>query len=78
MPLESTRAFENIAFPAVSEHHITAGIGINFTKQFAINIGGMYSPPAKMTGSNMMQQGIVSYETEMSQYSVDMGVTYTF
>jgi long-chain fatty acid transport protein len=78
MPLSSDRAFENMAFPAVSEHHITAGIGINLTKQFTLNIGGMYSPPAKISGSNMMQQGIVSYETEMSQYSIDMGVTYTF
>jgi long-chain fatty acid transport protein len=78
MPLNSDRAFENMAFPAVSEHHFTAGIGINFNKQFALNIGGMYSPPAKISGSNMMQQGIVSYETEMSQYSIDMGVTYTF
>jgi long-chain fatty acid transport protein len=77
MPLESTRAFENIAFPAVSEHHITAGIGVNLNKQLTLNIGGMYSPPAKMTGSNM-SQGISSYETEMSQYSIDMGVAYTF
>jgi long-chain fatty acid transport protein len=78
MPLNSDRAFENIAFPAVSEHHFTAGIGVNFTKQFTLNIGGMYSPPAKLTGSNMTEQGIVSYETQMSQYSIDMGLTYTF
>lgn len=77
MPLNSDRAFENIAFPAVSEHHFTAGIGINFTKQFTLNIGGMYSPPAKLTGSNTAQ-GISSYETQMSQYSIDMGLTYTF
>jgi len=77
MPLNSDRAFENMAFPAVSEHHITAGLGINFTKQFTLNIGGMYSPSAKLTGSNM-SQGISSYETEMSQYSLDMGVTYIF
>ena len=76
-PLNSERAFENIVFPAVSEHHITAGIGINFNKQFTLNIGGMYSPPAKISGSNMAQS-ISSYETEMSQYSIDMGVTYTF
>lgn len=78
MPLNSDRAFENMAFPAVSEHHITAGLGINFNKQFTLNIGGMYSPPAKISGSNMIEQGIVSYETEMSQYSLDMGVTYIF
>jgi long-chain fatty acid transport protein len=77
MPLNSDRAFENIAFPAVSEHHITAGIGINFNKQLTLNIGGMYSPTAKISGSNSAQF-ISSYETEMSQYSVDMGVAYTF
>jgi long-chain fatty acid transport protein len=77
MPLDSNRAFENIAFPAVSEHHFTAGMGINFNKQFTLNIGGMYSPSAKIDGSNMTQ-GISSYDTEMSQYSLDMGVTYTF
>jgi Long-chain fatty acid transport protein len=77
MPLNSDRAFENIAFPAVSEHHFTAGIGINLTKQFTLNIGGMYSPSAKLSGSNP-GQGISSYETEMSQYSIDMGITYIF
>ena len=77
MPLNSDRAFENIAFPAVSEHHFTAGMGINLTKQFTLNFGGMYSPSAKLTGSNPAQ-GITSYETEMSQYSIDMGITYTF
>ena len=77
MPLNSLRAFENIAFPAVSEHHITAGVGINFTKQLTLNIGGMYSPAAKLSGSNMMQ-GIYSYETQMSQYAFDMGLSYTF
>jgi long-chain fatty acid transport protein len=86
MPLNSDRAFENIAFPAVSEHHITAGLGINLTKQLTLNIGGMYSPTAKLTGYNSGSpmpptptgQGISSYETEMSQYSLDMGLAYIF
>lgn len=78
MPLNSDRAFENMAFPAVSEHHITAGIGLNLTKNLTVNLGGMYSPPAKITGANLMQQGIVSYETEMSQYSIDTGISYSF
>ncbi len=77
MPLNSIRAFENIAFPAVSEHHITAGVGINFTERFSLNIGGTYSPAAKISGTNIMQ-GIVSYEAQMSQLAFDMGLTYTF
>lgn len=77
MPLNGDRAFENIAFPAVSEHHFTAGMGINFNKNFTLNIGGMYSPAAKISGSNAAQM-ISSYEAEMSQYSLDMGIAYTF
>ena len=52
MPLDSGRAFENIAFPAVSEQHFTAGLGLNLTKKLTLNIGGMYSPTVKLTGSN--------------------------
>jgi hypothetical protein len=36
-----------MAFPAVAEHHITAGVGINLTDYFTINIGGTYSPAAE-------------------------------
>lgn len=82
MPLNSDRAFENLAFPAVAEHHFTAGIGLNFTKNLTLNIGGTYSPEAKLTGSNSAYppsgQAISSYETKMSQYSLEMGLAYTF
>jgi long-chain fatty acid transport protein len=82
MPLDSGRAFENIAFPAISEHHFTAGLGINLTNKLVLNIGGMYSPTAKLTGSNAgyppAGQAIANYDTEMSQYSIDMGLAYTF
>ncbi|MGP8153792.1 MAG: OmpP1/FadL family transporter [Smithella sp.] len=82
MPLDSGRAFENIAFPAVSEQHFTAGLGLNITKNLTLNIGGMYSPTVKLNGSNAgyppAGQAIANYETEMSQYSIDMGLAYTF
>jgi long-chain fatty acid transport protein len=77
MPLNSDRAFENIVFPAIVEQHITAGIGVHLTKQFTLNLGFMYAPEVKITGSNL-SQGIVSYETKMSQYSLDLGISYTF
>ncbi len=78
MPLNKDRAFENIAFPAVSEHHITAGVGIHFRENFAVNIGGMYSPESSLKGKNPTEQFISSYETSMSQYSLDFGFSYTF
>jgi long-chain fatty acid transport protein len=77
MPLKAGRAFENIAFPAVAEHHVTAGLGFDVTPRFAINLAGMYVPEAKLSGSNP-QQLIASYQTSMSQYAIDMAVAYHF
>jgi long-chain fatty acid transport protein len=78
MPLDGSRAFENIAFPAIAEQHFTAGVGIAFSEKFALNIGGMYSPEASLKGANAAGQGLSSYETKMSQYSLDMGLAYKF
>ena len=78
MPLDDTRAFENIAFPAIAEQHFTAGIGVRLAEKFVLNLGGMYSPEATLSGANAAGQYIASYETKMSQYSFDMGIAYQF
>jgi long-chain fatty acid transport protein len=87
-PLDASRAFENIAFPAIAESHITAGLGFNLSEKFAINLGGMYAPKVTVTGSNPNPpmgtpgysgpygQGIASYSTSMSQFSLDGGIAY--
>lgn len=89
-PLDSSRAFENIAFPAIAESHITAGLGIGLSPKFTINIGGMYAPQVTVTGANANPplgtpgytgpygQGIASYSTSMSQFSLDGGIAYRF
>ncbi len=77
MPLDEDRAFENVAFPAIAEYHYTAGIGISFDNNLTLNLGGMYSPEAKIDGANMSQY-FAHYETKMSQYSLDMGIAYVF
>ena len=77
MPLDADRAFENIAFPAVSEHHVTLGAGYDIGS-LTVNVAGVYSPEAKISGANMAQQGIASYESKMSQVAVDLGLAYKF
>ena len=67
-----------MAFPAIAEYHYTAGIGISFDNNLTLNIGGMYSPEAKIDGANASEQFIAHYETKMSQYSLDMGIAYVF
>jgi long-chain fatty acid transport protein len=76
-PLDSSRAFENIAFPAITEHHITAGTGIMLSKSVALNIGFMYAPRVSLDTGNSAQY-IDSATTKMSQYSIDVGISYMF
>ena len=75
-PLDANRAFENLAFPAIAEHHVTVGAGYDIGK-FAVNAAFLYSPESKLTGSNPAQ-GIVSYETKMSQTAFELGGSYRF
>jgi long-chain fatty acid transport protein len=77
-PLDASRPFENIAFPAVAEHHITAGFGLDVSDRFSVALAGMYVPESKVTGSNPAQQMIASYQASMSQFAVDASVGYRF
>lgn len=83
MPLDADRAFENMAFPAVSEHHVTAGAGYAFSDRLSANVAGVYALNAKIEGANAAPppsggQGISSYSTEMSQLAVDFALCYRF
>ena len=80
MPLDANRAFENLAFPAIAEHHFSAGLGYDIGK-VTLNGGGTFSPKATLSGANAQYpaqggQAIQSYSTSMSQVSLDLGVSY--
>jgi long-chain fatty acid transport protein len=87
-PLDPNRAFENLSFPAVQEHHLTAGLGITATDRLTVNLGGMYAPTSSISGSNSLPppgtpgypgpfgQGIASYSTRMYQWELDAGISY--
>ncbi len=78
LPLDPGRAFENIAFPAIAEHHFTLGGSFDFSKEFGVTLAGMYAPRATLSGSNPQEQFIASYDTGMSQWQVDAGFAYRF
>lgn len=80
MPLDAHCAFENLAFPAVSEHHFSLGGGYDFGR-LTLNAGVTYSPKATLSGSNPDYpanggQAIQSYTTSMSQLSLDAGLSW--
>lgn len=81
MPLSRERAFENLVFPAVAEQHFTAGAGYALTEKVTLNVAGMYSPEAKLSGASAGPppgQMIDAYTTRMSQWQVDLGATLRF
>ncbi|HEX9400420.1 MAG TPA: outer membrane protein transport protein [Anaeromyxobacter sp.] len=75
-PLDKDRGFENLAFPAIAEHHFTIGAGYDIGK-LAVNAAFMYSPEATLKGATPMS-GLVSYETTMSQTAFELGAAYKF
>ncbi len=82
-PLDPNRAFENIAVPAIAEHHITFGLGMSISPSLAVNLASTYSPKASITGSNAAYpaqggQAIAYYVPSMSQYSLEAGLAYHY
>jgi long-chain fatty acid transport protein len=77
-PLESKRAFEVLAFPAVTEQHFTLGGAYTLDDNWRLNLGLMYSPSSEIDTANFIEQGISEAKTEMKQYSVDFGFSYVF
>jgi long-chain fatty acid transport protein len=76
-PLKADRAFENVAFPAIAEHHFTVGAGYD-VGNITVNVAAQYSPEATLEGSNAMEQGVLAYDVTMSQLVFDLGMTYRF
>jgi len=65
-----------IGFPAIVQHHITAGIGYEFSRSFAVNIGYMYAlqEDIKETSAG----NAVTLKSELSEQSIDFGLTWRF
>ncbi|HEX9244391.1 MAG TPA: outer membrane protein transport protein [Anaeromyxobacter sp.] len=75
-PLDKERPNQNMAFPAVSEHHFTLGAGYDIGK-VSVLAAFVYSPEAKITAS-IPAMGVDSIESKMSQTAFELGGTYRF
>jgi long-chain fatty acid transport protein len=82
-PIDTSRAFESLAFPAVAEHHVSAGLGYAVTEAVAVNVGATYAPKVKASGANAAPpasggQGIAAFTPSMSQRALDAGLAWRF
>ena len=76
MPLDKERPNQNMAFPAVSEHHFTVGAGYD-VGTWSVLAAFVYSPESKITTS-IPAAGVDSIESKMSQASFEVGGAYRF
>ncbi len=71
--------FRIIGFPAIVQHHLTFGVGYQFTDNFGINLGYMHAfkETFKESGTDVTGQP-VKIESELEEDSIDIGLTWRF
>ncbi|MCG6894932.1 MAG: outer membrane protein transport protein [Desulfobacteraceae bacterium] len=71
--------FRIIGFPAIVEHHITFGIGYQFTETFSLNLGFMHAfeKTIEESGTDLTGQP-VKLESTLTENAIDFGFTWRF
>ncbi|SDZ97595.1 long-chain fatty acid transport protein [Desulfuromusa kysingii] len=68
-----------IGFPAISEHHITVGLGYQITETVNINLGYMHAFDSSVKSSGTMPDGTpVELESNLSEDAVDFSLAWQF
>ncbi|MEJ2253621.1 MAG: outer membrane protein transport protein [Nitrospirota bacterium] len=71
--------FRIIGFPAIVQHHITGGVGYEFTNNFAMNLAYTHAFSETLTESGTDPFGRpVALESQLSENSLEFGVTWRF
>jgi long-chain fatty acid transport protein len=65
-----------IGFPAIVEHHITAGVGYRLTDAFGLNLSFMYSPQNTIEETSAFNA--ITLESKLSEWSTTAGLTWYF
>jgi len=79
MPGYYYETFRTIGFPAIVEHHVTAGVAYRFSDSFSLHLGYMHAFEKTMTetGTDIYGQP-VTLESRLSEDSVEFGLTWKF
>ena len=80
-PIDDEHVFANILFPAIVEHHFTAGMSYAFTDAMELGLSGYWTPKAHLkeagTGNTFSAFGIGS-ELWHQQYGTQVSLKYNF
>ncbi|WP_448583331.1 OmpP1/FadL family transporter [Thermocrinis sp.] len=69
--------FNLVGFPAITEHHITLGLGYEFTKNFGIDLAYKHAFNKKVRATDNMGMGF-EVEAQNSQNAISLGLNWKF
>jgi long-chain fatty acid transport protein len=69
--------FNLIGFPAITEHHITLGLGYEFTKNFGIDLAYKYAFNKKVSATDSAGMGMF-VEAQNAQNAISVGLNWKF
>jgi long-chain fatty acid transport protein len=69
--------FNLIGFPAITEHHITLGLGYEFTKNFSIDLAYKHAFNKKVSATDSAGMGM-SVEAQNAQNAISIGLNWKF
>jgi long-chain fatty acid transport protein len=68
--------FNLIGFPAITEHHITLGLGYEFTKNFSIDLAYKHAFNKKVSATD--SSGTMFVEAQNAQNAISIGLNWKF
>lgn len=79
IPTYYYETFRIVGFPAIIEHHVTFGIGYDFSSRFSANLGYMHGFEETISESGIDMTGQpVTIASTLSEDSVDFGLSWKF
>jgi long-chain fatty acid transport protein len=69
--------FNLIGFPAITEHHITLGLGYEFTKNFGIDLAYKHAFNKKVSATDNANMGLF-VEAQNAQNAISIGLNWKF
>jgi len=75
-PNPAYESFRVLGFPAIVEHHVTAGLGYAVSEAFELHLGYMHAFQNNI--SETSATGAFTYESGLSEDSVELGFTWRF
>jgi long-chain fatty acid transport protein len=69
--------FNLIGFPAITEHHITLGLGYEFTKNFSIDLAYKHAFNKKVSATDSAGMGMF-VEAQNAQNAISIGLNWKF